>query len=256
MMIRNLGKLYYRLNGYYPVAINDQNFKCDPYHLGFWRAVNRGGFEPNYFNILDTYLHPNSVYCDIGSWIGPTAIYASQKCQQVYCIEPDMLAYKFLLQNIELNNLQNVKPYNLAISLHNGTIKMASHGGNLGDSMTSMVNVDPEKESFKANCMKWESWLDKFQISAIDFLKMDIEGGEFELVPEIENYLKDQKPAFHLSTHCLYIPAEERKVRMEKLIETLKFYNRCYDESHQQVSFDTDIIKNCLDRFRSFLFLP
>ena len=119
-MIRRLGKLYYRLKGHYPVTINDQRFKCDPYHPGFWRIVNKGGFEPNYFTVLDKYLSPDSVYCDIGSWIGPTIMYASRICKQVYCFEPDNIAYKFLEQNIRLNDLQNVNPYNLAIGKKNG----------------------------------------------------------------------------------------------------------------------------------------
>ena len=76
-MIRRLGKLYYRLKGYFPVTINGQHFKCDPFHPGFWHIVNKGGFEHNYFKILDAYLPPNGVSCDIGSWIGPIAIYAS-----------------------------------------------------------------------------------------------------------------------------------------------------------------------------------
>lgn len=255
-MILQLGKLYYHLKGHYPVTINDQHYKCDPYHPGFWRIVNRGGFEPGYFNILDHYLHPDRIYCDIGSWIGPTAIYASQKCNQVFCIEPDIIAYKFLLQNIELNNLQNVKPYNLAIARHNGTIRMASHGGNLGDSMTSMVNVDPAKESFHANCMTWESWLEKFKIPTIDFLKMDIEGGEFDVLIDMKEYLWETKPIFYLSTHSLYLPQEDRKSKLEKLIEILQIYSHCYDENQQPIKFDEKIINDSLDQFRSFLFVP
>lgn len=255
-MIRRLGKIYYRLKGYYPVVINGQQFTCDPYHPGFWRIVNRGGFEPNYFNILDTFLNPTSVYCDIGSWIGPTAIYASQRCHQVFCLEPDKLAYKFLLQNIGLNKLQNIKSYNLAISIMNGTIKMASHGGNLGDSMTSMVNIDPDKESFQANCLTWESWLTEFNIPAIDFLKMDIEGGEFDLLVDMQTYLMEKKPIFHLSTHSLYLSEEDRKIKMEKLVEILQFYTKCYDENNREINFKEEALNNSIDRFRSFLFLP
>jgi len=255
-MIRKLGKLYYQLKGYYAVRINDQQFKCDPYHPGFWRIVNSGGFEPEYFNLLDKYLNPESIYCDVGSWIGPTVIYAAQKCKQVFCLEPDFIAYKFLLQNIELNELQNVNPFNLAIAQFEGTVEMASHGGNLGDSMTSMVNLDPENESFEAICKTWESWLKKSENPNIDFLKMDIEGGEFELVPIMKNYLQDQKPIFHLSTHSLFLPEGERKSKMENMIDSLNFYKQCYNENGKLISFDENIINESLGQFRSFLFLP
>lgn len=255
-MIRKLGKIYYRLKGYYPVKINDQRFKCDPFHPGFWRIVNKGGFEPEYFNILDKHLNSESIYCDIGSWIGPTAIYASRKCKQVFCIEPDLIAYKYLQQNIELNELQNVKPFNLAIATFDGKVEMASHGGNLGDSMTSMVNLDPGKESFEAKCKTWDSWFLAYNIPGVNFLKMDIEGGEFELVPKMKKYLQDQKPIFHLSTHSLYLPENDRKIKMEKLIETLQFYTHCFDENHNPIIFNEKLITQSLDQFRSFLFLP
>lgn len=254
-MIRRLGKLYYQLKGYYPVKINDQHFKCDPFHIGFWRIVNKGGFEPQYFDMLDQYLSAESVYCDIGSWIGPTAIYAARKCQQVYCFEPDFIAYQFLLQNIELNKSQNIKPFNLAIADSDGTIEMASHGGNLGDSMTSMVNLNPGRESFHANCKTWDSWLHENNHPKIDFLKMDIEGGEFDLLMDMQNYIKDHKPIFHLSTHSLYLPESDRKEKMEQLIEILNFYSECYDENLELISFNESIVQKSLNQFRSFLFI-
>ncbi len=255
-MIRKLGKLYFRFKGFYPVAINDQSFKCDPYHPGFWRIVNNGGFEPQYFNVLDKYLSPESVYCDIGSWIGPTAIYASRKSKKVFCFEPDTIAYKYLLQNIQLNKINNVQTFNMAIAGFDGTVSMASHGGNLGDSMTSMVNLDPQKDSFQANCISWKSWLKKNNHPKIDFIKMDIEGGEFELVVEMKDYLEERKPIFHLSTHSLYLPEKERKIKMKKLIDTLRFYSHCYNENHEPVTFNENLINQSLDQFRSFLFLP
>jgi FkbM family methyltransferase len=254
-MIHKLGKLYYRLKGYYPVNINDQRFKGDAFHLGFWRIVNKGGFEPHFFNILDDYLSGESVYCDIGSWIGPTVMYASRKCKQVFSFEPDSIAHKFLLQNIYLNKLHNVTTFNLAIAGFDGIIKMASHGGSLGDSMTSMVNIDPEKKSFDAICKTWETWLKENNHPKIDFLKMDIEGGEFDQVVEMKDFFKEQKPIFHLSTHSLFLTLEERKIKMEKLIDTLSFYSICYDENRKPIKFDLSILKESLSQFRSFLFL-
>jgi len=54
-MIKSAGKLFYRLNGFYPVTIQKQRFRCDPHHIGFWRLVNKGKFEPYYYQILDKF---------------------------------------------------------------------------------------------------------------------------------------------------------------------------------------------------------
>lgn len=255
-MIKSIGKRYYRVKGFYPVTINGLRFKCDPFHIGFWRLVNKGKFEPQFYQILNTHLDQNSIYCDIGSWIGPTAIYASKLCKKVYCFEPDDIAFQYLEQNIQMNTLNNVIPYKLAVGVNNGQIKIASHGGNLGDSMTSMVNVDQYETAVYAESIKWQTWIDKYQPEKIDFLKMDIEGGEFEVIPTMIDYFINQKPILSLSTHCKYISEEFRKEKMEKLVDVLNFYTKCFNENLEPVLFDKNIIASCLNSFRSFLFLP
>ena len=137
-----VGKTYYRAVGYYRTTIGGLSFKCDPYHIGFWRLAAKGVWEPHTFRILAKFLHPDSVYLDLGAWIGPTVIYAARKCAQVICFEPDMIAYQYLIWNIELNELRNVKPYNVALADQNAIMRMASFGGSLGDTMTSLLNAD------------------------------------------------------------------------------------------------------------------
>lgn len=254
-MIKAAGKLFYRLKGSYPVRIQNLKFKGDPDHIFFWRILNKGGFEPFYFQILDKYLDKDSVYCDIGAWIGPTVMYASRICKKVYCFEPDNIAYKYLLQNIQLNELKNINPFNLAIGLKDDKIKMASHGGNLGDSMTSMVNIDQYGKTFEANSEKWQTWLDEIKPGKIDFIKIDIEGGEFELLPTMKEYIYKEKPIVSLSTHCLYIQKESRRGEMVKLIEVMQSCKKCYDENLNQIEFDNRIIDKCLNDSRIFLFV-
>ncbi|MBT8118484.1 MAG: FkbM family methyltransferase [Gammaproteobacteria bacterium] len=107
--------------------------------------------------MLDKYLSKDSVYCDIGAWIGPTLIFAARKCKQAYCFESDTIAYRFLLWNISLNNLKNVLPNNIALSDKDGIETISSLGTELGDSMTSLLG-DDNSESLKILCMKWDNW--------------------------------------------------------------------------------------------------
>lgn len=59
-------------------------------------------WEQNTFHILDYYQKQNGTYIDIGSWIGPTVMYASQLFDRVIAIEPDKLAYKRLVENLSV----------------------------------------------------------------------------------------------------------------------------------------------------------
>lgn len=254
-MLKKIGKYYFQKKGHFPVTINGKKFLGDPFHIGFWRTLNKGNFEPEYFKILDKYLHKNSVYCDIGSWIGPTVIYASGMCKHVYAFEPDKIAYPFLLQNIELNKLVNVTTFNLAISNIDGNVKMASHGGNLGDSMSSMINIQNIKKSMSVPSKKWQTWLAENNPGKIDFMKMDIEGGEVELIPSMLEYLKTEKPILHLSTHGLYLNEISKREELEILFSSIRFYKTCLDENLKKVKIDNKLLESCTNTFRSFLFM-
>jgi len=141
-VFKPIEKAYYRALGYYPTTIHDLEFRCDPYNAKFWKTVSQGRWEAHTYRILARFLSQDSVYCDIGAWIGPTAIFAARKCKQVFCFEPDILAYEHLLWNIRLNRLHNVIPFNLALTDNNGIRPMASFGGKLGDGMTSLLKTD------------------------------------------------------------------------------------------------------------------
>ena len=249
-------KLVYGLKGYYPVKIGEQEFRGDNAHMFFWRIVNHGGFEPEFYRILDRYLDKNTVYCDIGAWIGPTAMYASRICKTVHAFEPDEIAYRFLRTNIDKNNLNNIITHQTAISTENGYIKMASHGKKPGDSMSSMVNIDRYKKSFRARAITWKSFIETHHPGKIDFIKMDIEGGEFAVIPSMKRYLETYQPMLHLSLHPAYIQNNERESRVRSLFSDLAFYPIILDESLSETK-PADILANqrTMENFRSFLFL-
>ncbi len=255
-LFRMAGKLFYRIQGYHPVRIHGERFRVDPHHPGFWRIVNRGRFEDTFYEILDTHLKPGDVYCDIGSWIGPTALYAARRCRAVHCFEPDAVAYPHLLKNISLNKLQNVRTYPIAIASHDGTARMASHGGRLGDSMSSLVNIGTKEEITEVETRRWGSWLNEHNPGRIAFIKMDIEGGEVDAVPDMQSYLKREKPVFHLSVHGTYLPRHDRRESLLRMFEALEFYGSCFDEGMKEVRIGDHLADLCQDDFRSWLFIP
>jgi len=88
-----------------------------------------------------TYISPkfqilsNDVVVDIGANIGVFNIYAAKKTKnKVYAFEPFPDNYKILKNNIFQNKLDNIQPYNYAISDYSGIVKLyvtESSAGNL-----------------------------------------------------------------------------------------------------------------------------
>ena len=159
-IIKAFGKSLFRAIGYYPARVGGLKLKCDPYHIGFWRAVSNNRWEPDTYKILSRYLNDGTVYCDIGAWIGPTALYAAKKCRRVICFEPDPVAYRYLLWNIQINCLDNAMPFNVALSDRDGLAKMGNYGEGFGDSMTSILDAGRKGGTTDVLGMTWETWME------------------------------------------------------------------------------------------------
>jgi FkbM family methyltransferase len=247
-------KILYRSLGYFPTNLKGINFICDPYHIEFWRKASAGKWEPNTYNVLSKLLTPSLVYYDIGAWIGPTTIFAAKLCKKVVCFEPDAVAYQYLLWNIRLNQLRNVLPINAALADRNAPMSMACVGNDFGNSTTSLLNTE-SAEHIEVLGLTWETWVNYANTEVPDFLKIDVEGGEFLLLPTMKEYLSDHKPIIFLSTHAPLLNIEDRREQMSRIMGVMEIYNTCLNDRMESVSINELISKKALEHFQSYIFL-
>lgn len=213
-----------KAQGYLDVSIDDFDFKCNLENRHFWRRVLSNDWESETFAILKRYLRPELTFYDVGAWIGPTTLYASALCHRVIAFEPDTSAYRHLLHNLELNQIQNVTSFNVALAQPEGIRPAGSFGGYLGDSMTSLVYTpdvaDVPMTQFV--CLNLEQLIERLELPVPDFIKIDIEGGEFDLLPAISDLLLRFRPVLYLSLHEPYLPEAEREAAMNALVVLLE----------------------------------
>lgn len=120
---------------------------------------------------------------DCGANIGLAALYFKKNYPGaiITAFEPDPLNFQFLKKNIENNNLKNVELRNEAVWTENTTIQFASDG-TLGSKIagsqqhTDMVNVAAIRLKDLLN-------------EKTDFLKLDIEGAEYEVLKDCRDSL-------------------------------------------------------------------
>lgn len=252
-MFTKLAKAFFRLRGHYAGRLGGERFRLDPYHSRFWRKAGAGTWEPRTFAVLDAHLAPERDYIDIGAWIGPTVLYAARRARHVWCFEPDPVAFRHLAWNIELNRLANVSAFAAALSDRVGIARMASFGGEAGDSMTSLLNRGGAGAA-DVLTIGWEDFAGSVDLSAVALVKIDIEGGEFAVLPTMLAWLRVQRPALYLSTHAPFLDAQTRATRMRALADALSFYAACRDEEGRAVSAEAFADPQALTRFRSFVF--
>ncbi|MEK9183900.1 MAG: FkbM family methyltransferase [Patescibacteria group bacterium] len=135
--------------------------------------------EKEYFkNSLD--FSEDATIIDVGAHIGTFTICAARKAKEgkVYAFEPLPRNYEVLERNILLNNASNVLPYNLALAgsnqeriLYIDDLNSGGHGF-----------IRKSKEAVKVNCLTLTEVLIENKISKCDFLKIDCEGAEYEIL--------------------------------------------------------------------------
>jgi FkbM family methyltransferase len=160
----------------------------------FW-SDHYAGWENSTFDFIIPRLDKDKTFIDIGSWIGPISLVASQFSKQCICFEPDGIAHDEFKQNIELNNIKNIHLENAAVSIH-PEIELGCDV--LGQSITRdscKTNV------IKCKCFSIKDILDKYNLSEQDIsvIKIDVEGHETELLKD--KTLWDLNVPMHISFH-------------------------------------------------------
>lgn len=217
------------LQGYTEVTCDGDRLFCDPHHSTFWSAFERQAWEPETLGVLRRFLNSESVYYDIGSWIGPTVVFAAKRCRSVFAFEPDPHAYPSLLANITNNRLTNVRAFNLAVAAAPGVGMLSSFGASLGDSMSSLLPQAPQASGWPVTKVTMDTLINDLSCAPPDFVKMDIEGGEFDLIPALRDHLERWRPVLYLSLHAPYLPAPERAEKLRALASALDFYPTVID---------------------------
>jgi FkbM family methyltransferase len=123
---------------------------------------------------------------------------------RVLALEPDEDNWRFLLRNIELHQLTNVVPIKKALAGRTGTRKFHQEGC-LGSGFTDLVsrpkgttNITIVETTTLADLIR------EYQLPGIEFIKLDIEGGEIEVLQSSKELLRKMKVEFAIdSNHAI-----------------------------------------------------
>ncbi|MEX0308192.1 MAG: FkbM family methyltransferase [Ruegeria sp.] len=250
-MLTEARKMFYRTRGYYEGNLNGEPFRLDPYHSKFWRKAAAGEWEPETFAVLDQFLSPESDYLDIGAWIGPTVLYGARKARHVWCFEPDPTAFRHLAWNLDLNDIQNVSAFGVALSDEFGVARMASVRGEPGDSTSSLLHDGVHGSD--ALTIAWDQFEAANDLSRISLVKMDIEGAEFFVASTLAAWLKERRPALYLSLHAPLLPDQERHERVHALLDELSFYTKLSDEKMRPLTVSDLLTEDSLNQYQTIL---
>ena len=128
-------------------------------------------------------LSPNAFIIDCGANIGLSVIYLKKICPTatITAFEPDPNNFELLKKNIASHDLQNIVLKNEAVWKKNDMLSFESEG-----TMSSKIVFDRKGDGSKlTKAIRLKDYLNR----KIDFLKIDIEGAEYEVLCDISDNL-------------------------------------------------------------------
>jgi FkbM family methyltransferase len=175
-------------------------FQTDPRDHIQKQILWYGFYEKKYVLAWEKMMEPGKIVIDIGANAGYYSLVASVKVHsgKVYAFEPNPVTYKMLLENIQLNNIKNIYPLQLAVSSGEEEKDLfISDIDNTG--MTGLSKA--ENFSGKTALVKTVSldyWVAQNKIGKIDFIKIDIEGGELLALQGMKNIVQFMRPGIFI----------------------------------------------------------
>ncbi len=166
-----------------------------PEYRKFYGKLKSGVWEPRTFRTLSDQLGPDVTYIDIGGWIGVTPFWASRRAKRVIVVEPDPKCRSIL--KALLPRYPNVSLTECALTPRSCLTLNAIDG--FGSSETSALAIGNGCSVKVPGCSVDE--LLRVAGPGPVFVKIDIEGYEYEIAQELEALDRAQVKGVQLALH-------------------------------------------------------
>lgn len=181
------------------ISLRDR-FKLPVKNFIFNLKINKVNFKLCFFGHHYELLMMEEIFCnheydlnikdvknilDLGANIGLSSILFSIKFpdSKIWAFEPDPETFSILSKNI--NQFQNIKIFNLAVSDLNTPISFFK---NKKHNASSFIKREEGDQEIKINSITLNDFIDSYNLDKIDILKFDIEGGEFKVFRDFDNW--------------------------------------------------------------------
>lgn len=173
--------------------------------------------SPKHERWMWNYLKPKEgdVFIDVGAHIGKYALQVAKIVGEkglVIAIEAFPRNYYTLLSNIKMNNFKNIIAFNIAA--WEGDDKLKLFLGDVGGHHS--VKLDLKRGFIEVQAKALDEILRKLNVKKVDWIKIDVEGAEYEALKGLKATLQQCKPR---------IIIESKKQNMEKLINFMRDLN-------------------------------
>jgi FkbM family methyltransferase len=155
----------------------------------------KGNFEPYKTKAFLNLIEPGHVFFDIGAHFGYFSIIAAEKgARQIFAFEPRPINIRFFKEHIKVNNIKNISLLEAAVADYNGKGRFLTHAGSAIGHLDNEGDLEVMVESL-------DELVEKKALPVPDLIKIDVEGGEVEVLIGGKNIISRYKPKIIVATH-------------------------------------------------------
>jgi FkbM family methyltransferase len=174
--------------------VGESKLNYDPVYSGIgWPIYFSGVFEQEELSICGRFLNRDSIVADIGANIGLHSVYFADIAKNgiIYAFEPSQFTFSFLLKNAKAKN--NILPLNIGLSDTNGIFSFFDCENDALSGLKNTMRSSIRKES-KVVCMRGDDFFNSLEFKKPDFIKIDVEGLEQEVIEGLQGTIKKNYP--------------------------------------------------------------
>jgi len=202
-------------------------------------------------SILDmTDIFKPEVTLDIGANIGNHALVLSTHSKNVYAFEPVQHVYEVLTKNIATNHRSNILAFQIALSDSAGSQTIYLNESNIGSSSLNPFENASDQQTI--NTAIGDDFLKAYSINTVDFIKIDVEGFEGQVIAGLQKTIKASRPTVVMEWKS---PLSRNFFKDHAIFETVFADYRLFSLGHStsKKSIGRGLI-NTLKRLRNKLF--
>ena len=158
--------------------------------------LNFGTYEQDDALLLFNLTESDFTIFDIGANIGWYSLNFSGILKNgiIYSFEPIPVTLENFRKNLLLNNVSNVKPFNIALSNSNGDLDFYYNPDELGASSARNIKELDQITKVKCRTQTLDSFCNENTITKLDLIKCDVEGGELFVFEGGRDTIKKYQP--------------------------------------------------------------
>ncbi|MES2417953.1 MAG: FkbM family methyltransferase [Bacteroidota bacterium] len=189
--LKQVEKIDQPITGSFKLKLNTKNFidSCIYY---------TGDYEPYLKIHYKKIIKSGDVVLDVGANIGFHSLYFAELTGitgKVLSFEPIPINFKSFKENLELNNFPQVSANNIALGNENASINIHIDQEGQNPGAYSLLTLGTKNQTIK--CEKGDDFLNNLGIDKVHFMKIDVEGYEFEVLKGLKNTIDRSRPVIN-----------------------------------------------------------